>query len=144
MKTFLSAALMTITALTPLAASAAQLSDYFGHWKVVKIAGYGDASSGQAGADKGLGKSYVISRTSIMMPSGLCDKHEITYDVVTVDGVMSEGWEVTRKDLDLGEFRLGNKAGYINAVCMDGFVLDKNNLLVPSGDGAFYIVRRQT
>lgn len=143
MKTYLTAALLTLLTSVPVAASAAQLSDYFGNWKVVKVAGYGDVSSGQTEADKGLGKSYVISANSIATPSGLCDKHPITYEIVNVDGVMSEGWEATRKDLNLGKLHLAKRTGYINAVCTNGFVLDKDDLLMSSGDGAFYIVHRQ-
>ena len=124
-------------------AHAAQVSDFFGTWRVVRVAGYGDVSSGDKEAQKGVGKSVVISADSIRMPAYLCDKHPVTYQVEDVDAVLASGWEATRKDLDLGRFKLGRRAGHIEATCADGLVLDRDDLLMTSGAGAFYLVRRQ-
>ena len=38
-------------------ARATQLSDFFGSWKITRIAGYGDVSSGPKYAEQGLGKT---------------------------------------------------------------------------------------
>ena len=125
------------------AAQAAQVSDFFGSWKVTRIAGYGDVSSGDKEAQKGVGKPVVISSDSIQMPAYLCDKHPVTYQVESVDAVLASGWETTRNGLELGKFKLGKRAGHIDAVCADALVLDRNDLLMTSGAGAFYLVHRQ-
>ena len=125
------------------AVHATQVSDFFGTWRVTRIAGYGDVSSGEKEAQKGVGKSVVISADSIGMPAYLCDKHRVTYQVEDVDAVLASDWEATRKDLELGKFKLGRTAGHIEADCADGLVLDRNDLLMTSGAGAFYIVHRQ-
>ena len=128
---------------TGSAAHAAQLSDFFGTWKVTRIAGYGNVSSGDMEAQKGVGEPVVISANSIRMPAYLCNKHPVTYQVENVDAVLASGWETTRNGLELGKFKLGERAGHIDAVCADALVLDRNDLLMTSGAGAFYIVHRQ-
>lgn len=60
-----------------------------------------------------------------------------------VDTVLASGWEATRQDLDLGRFKLGERAGRIHSGCVDALVLDRNDLLMTSGEGAFYIVHHQ-
>lgn len=63
----------------PAPAWAAQLSDFFGIWKITKIAGYGDVSSGPKYAKQGLGKTVTISTDSVLLPSDPCDRHPLTY-----------------------------------------------------------------
>ena len=128
--------------VSPAPAWAAQLSDFFGTWKITKIAGYGDVSSGPKYAKQGLGKTVTISTDSVMLPSDPCDRHALTYEVADVDAVLASGWEATRQDLDLGRFKLGKRAGRIHSGCVDAVVLDRNDLLMTSGEGAFYILHR--
>lgn len=126
----------------PTPASAAQLSDFFGAWKITKIAGYGDVSSGPKYAKQGLGKTVTISTDSVLLPSDPCDRHHLTYEVADVDAVLASGWQITRQDLGLGRFKLGRRAGRIHSGCVDALVLDRNDLLITSGGGAFYILHR--
>ena len=120
-----------------------QLSDFFGSWKITRIAGYGDVSSGPEYAKQGLGKTVTISTDSVLLPSDPCDRHTLTFEMADVDAVLASGWEATRQDLDLGHFKLGKRAGRLHSGCADALVLDRNDLLMTSGEGAFYIVRRQ-
>lgn len=129
--------------VAPPPAWSTQLSDFFGAWKIVKIAGYGDVSSGPKYAEKGLGKKVTITADSVLLPGVPCERNPLTYKVADVDAVLASGWEATRLDLDLGRFKLAKQAGYIYSGCADALVLDRNDLLIPSGEGAFYIMHRQ-
>ncbi len=129
--------------IAPSLAWSTQLSDFFGTWKIKKIAGYGDVSSGPKYAEKNLGRTATITASSVLLPGVPCELNPLTYKVADVDAVLANGWEATRLDLSLGRFKLGKQAGYIYSGCADALVLDRNDLLMPSGEGAFYIVHRQ-
>ena len=129
--------------VSPASAWAAQLADFFGTWKITKIAGYGDVSSGPKYARQGLGKTVTISTDSVLLPADPCDRHSLTYEIADVDAVLASGWEVSRQDLNLGKFKLDKRAGRIHSGCVDALVLDRNDLLMTSGEGAFYILHRR-
>ena len=127
--------------LLPLTAQASSAAQYFGNWKVAKIAGYSDVSVGEDIAKKGLGTTAVISATSIMLPDFPCDGANVTIDTVNVDTLLKEDWNTRRGDFDIGPYKLGKMAKHIKSSCTDGLVLDKDHLLMPDA-GILYIIER--
>jgi hypothetical protein len=125
------------------AAQAGSVSNFYGEWKISEIAGYSDISSGDAGAAKDLGKLLIITSTSIMLPADLCNNHPLTQDLVNVNTFLRDQWQTSRSALNLAGFKLGKTAFHMDASCADALIIDQNDLLMTSGTGAVYVVKRQ-
>jgi hypothetical protein len=142
MKPLLLAAILAATLLARATPSHADsLADYLGAWKITHIADYADVSSIES--DKALGGAVQITSTSIVTPAFTCDKHRITFtSPKNADIVLREAWDIPRSGLSLGPLTLPRTTGYLDATCIDALVLDHNDLLMSSGDGAFYVIHR--
>lgn len=134
------AAVLVLAIAMPAEASA--VSRFYGNWRIASIAGFGEISSGQSSARQALGQRVYITANSIILPDDPCTGHPLSYDIIPVDLFLKKSWQMSRSDLKLGSLRLAAAAAHIDAECADALVLDRNHLLISSGAGAYYIVRR--
>ncbi len=100
---------------------AARLPDFFGTWRVDRIAGYPEIGFGAREAEKDVGRPVPIPAAGLPMPACLCGTYAVTCTVGTVDAVPAGGREATRRNVDRGELRLGERAKRIDAPARTGW-----------------------
>ena len=133
--------LLSAMAMPPAASHAANMGQFYGHWRLDSIAGYADISEGDSEARKLLGKPVEISASAFTIAGDACHNPS-SVTVVDVDHILANDWKTTRRDIALGRFRLGHHAPHIDAGCADALVLDPDELLIDNG-GAVFLASRQ-
>lgn len=122
---------------------AENLANFYGVWRIRSIAGYAEISAGSDINRNKIGRTVLINHKGVILPGQKCADYTIMLKRVEVDPFMRDSWRTFRADLRVTPFILGKTALNIDSACADALVLDRNHLLMSSGDGAFFLESRE-
>ena len=128
-------------------ASETQLTfpDLFGNWKVRKLVGMAPITAGDLEERQPLGRTITISAQQIVEPwrQPACRPRHPALKLVDTKEELEQNWRVSISDLDLRKGWNKPRMQIMDVGCADALVLDRNNLVWPSGNGFYYLAIRQ-